>query len=70
MTLRNILEETINNESFKIYQETIKSKEDYLEINLSKEQALAYLSDSILDTPAKFTSGWYSINHVQLLESN
>lgn len=67
MTLRNLLEGTIDNEAFKIYQETHKSKEEYLEINLSKEQALAYLSETLLDTPAKFTSDMYSINHVKLL---
>lgn len=68
MTLRTILEGTIENESFKIYQERNKSKEEYLEINLSKDQALLYLSDTMLDTPAKFTSDFYSINHIQLLE--
>lgn len=67
MTLRTLLEETINNEAFKIYQEVTSSKEEYLELNLSKEQALAFLSNELLDTPAKFTSNLYTINYVQLL---
>ena len=66
-TLRTILEGTIDNEPFKIYQEKNKSVNEWLELNLSKEQALAFLSNEILDTPARFDSDMYSINHIVLL---
>lgn len=67
-TLRDLLEGTIENEPFKIYQLKSRSRYEYLNIDLSKDQALLYLSDEFLDTPAKFTDGYYGINYVQLLE--
>ena len=66
-TLRDLLEGTIENEAFKIYQAKSRIREEYLVINLSKEQGLLYLSDELLNTPARFTSDMYAINHVELL---
>lgn len=66
-TLREILNGTIENEAFKIYQSKPCKKEEFLELDLSKEQALAYLSDELLNTKARFTSDMYAINHVELL---
>ena len=66
-TLRDLLEGTIEDEAFKIYQPKPCKKEEYLELDMSKEQALSFLSETLLNTPARFTNGYYGINYVELL---
>lgn len=76
-TVREILNSTKENKGFKIYlmQKKPKRKEDYLELNMSKEQALLYLSDTMLDSDARYVSSvtksgqpydMYDIVHVQV----